>query len=153
MSRTRIRVGFPRLNRTPFFLTSPATPQYNCIAWAVGDERRWWWPVSEPHREAYWPAGVARRVEISTFIAAFATLGYEPCPSADLEPGFEKVALFADPHGTPTHAAKQLGTGRWSSKLGPEEDIDHSIYGLEGGVYGTVVQYIRRPIPRSPLER
>ncbi|MCI0637958.1 MAG: hypothetical protein L0Y72_23715 [Gemmataceae bacterium] len=38
----------------------------------------------------------------------------------------------------PTHAARQLPTGRWSSKLGPSEDIEHDLHALEGEIYGTI---------------
>jgi hypothetical protein len=65
-----------------------------------------------------------------------------------LEAGFEKVALFADAQQTPKHAARQLQSGSWTSKLGPEEDISHSIYGLEGSKYGDAVVYMKRPLPR-----
>src|SRR5713101_10154879 len=35
-------------------VTSPATRNYNCVAWAASRTDRWWWP--SPF--AYWPAGV-----------------------------------------------------------------------------------------------
>ena len=108
--------------------------------------QRWWWP----HRQspfAYWPPTVARIMDLQAFVAAFATLGYAACADGKLEPGFQKVALFADAQGKATHAAKQLPDGRWSSKLGPHEDISHTIYGLEHGEYGDVVQYMKRRVP------
>jgi hypothetical protein len=92
---------------------------------------------------------VPRREDLPTFIAAFATLGYAVCPDGELESGFEKVALFADAHGRPKHAAKQLPNGKWSSKLGLEEDISHILWGLEGADYGNVVQYLKRQIASS----
>lgn len=146
MSRARIQRSFPRLKPTSYFLTSPEASDYNCIAWAAGDTGRWWWP--DPAPLAYWPPGVPRQLRVDAFIAAFATLGYEPCSDGGLERGFEKVALFADANGEPKHAARQLPSGRWSSKLGPWEDISHSIYGLEGAQYGDVVQYMRRRTSR-----
>ena len=83
-------------------------------------------------------------MDLPAFVAAFATLGYEPCADGAPQRGFDKVALFADVNGRPLHAAKQLPTGKWSSKLGIHEDISHTVYGLEGGEYGAVVQYLRR---------
>ncbi|MGH7614770.1 MAG: DUF7689 domain-containing protein [Gemmatimonadales bacterium] len=135
-----------------FFLTSPESPEYNCVAWAANDTSRWWWPVHGPHREAYWPPDVARKEEIPAFIAAFAKLGYEPCPDGAAERGFEKVALFADAQGKPRHVARQLPNGTWSSKLGVHEDISHIVFGLEGGPYGTVVQYLKRKKPSEPVD-
>lgn len=82
---------------------------------------------------------------LSAFIAAFATLGYEICADDTSVGGFEKVALYALPDGQVTHMARQLPSGRWTSKLGKAEDIEHgSPSELEGAEYGAVVQYMRR---------
>jgi hypothetical protein len=35
-----------------------------------------------------------------------------PCEGSGLEVGFEKVALYALPDGEPTHAARQLLSGK-----------------------------------------
>ena len=77
-------------------------------------------------------------------MAAFASLGYTVCEGEGLEAGYEKVALFADAGGRPTHAARQLSGGRWTSKLGTAEDIDHGLYDLEGAIYGAVVLVMKR---------
>ena len=80
----------------------------------------------------------------AAFVEAFSTLGYEPCADGDLEDGFEKIAIYQSPGGI-QHAARQLSTGRWTSKLGGLEDIEHaSPAELEGAEYGEVVQYLRR---------
>ncbi len=139
-----VRESLPRLTADNYRVTSPATWEYNCIAWAAGDTDAWWWPV--PGR--YWPASVPREESLAAFLAAFATLGYAPCPTADLEPGLEKIALYAVGN-TPTHAARQLASGLWTSKLGPSLDIEHlTLDALAGGVYGDpVVVLARRTIP------
>ncbi len=80
------------------------------------------------------------------FVAAFATLGYEPCSEEVSEPGWEKVALYASDDGISTHAARQIADGRWSSKLGRAQDIEHDLRALEGADYGKVVQILRRRI-------
>lgn len=69
------------------------------------------------------------------------------CAGEELETGFEKVALFADADGFATHAARQLNNGRWTSKLGELEDIEHALRDLEGVEYGTVVLVMKRPAP------
>ena len=94
---------------------------------------------------AYWPKGVPREVTLEAFIAAYASLGYEACSGGDMEPGFEKIAIYTKPAGTPAHAARQLQNGRWSSKLGDEEDIEHDLSGLECPRYGEVRQFMKRP--------
>jgi hypothetical protein len=44
-----------------------------------------------------------------------------------------------------THAARQLPTGKWTSKLGKAEDIEHdSPDDVAGGIYGEVVLFMRR---------
>lgn len=83
---------------------------------------------------------------VSAFLAAFVLVGYVPCAGEDVEPGFEKVALFADAFGKPKHAARQLATGRWTSKLGRMEDIEHELRDLESAVYGSVVLILKRPV-------
>jgi hypothetical protein len=90
---------------------------------------------------------VPREVTLDGFRAAFATLGYVACPGQDLEPGFERIALFANDRLVPKHAARQLPSGRWTSKLGKLEDIEHALHDLEGTLYGTVVLFMKRPLP------
>jgi hypothetical protein len=73
---------------------------------------------------------------------------------------FEKIALYADKNGLPSHAARQLPSGTWTSKLGPMEDIEHlMLEALEDAAgttsaYGKVALIVRRPISESeePLE-
>src|SRR5439155_11373058 len=106
----------------------------------------WWWPL-ERDRRTFWHAGASREASLTAFVAAFAALGYAAGSDESVELGFEKVALFADAEGVPTHAARQLQTGRWSSKLGQAEDIEHDLRALEGELYGAVAALLRRPIP------
>ncbi len=85
-----------------------------------------------------------REESLPAFLAAFATLGYTPGISPLLEPDVEKVALYAV-GTTPTHAARQLRTGMWISKLGPAIDIEHTTPDdVAGGVYGKVVAILHR---------
>jgi hypothetical protein len=47
-----------------------------------------------------------------------------------------------------THAARQLSGGKWTSKLGKAEDIEHDTPDVvSGGLYGEVVAIMRRPSP------
>src|SRR5437867_7486844 len=98
---------FPNLPTAGFTITSPPNRDYNCVAWAAGDASQWWWPVLAPGNDAaFWPPGVPQEETLAAFVAAFAGLGYIPCESDNLEPGVEKVAIFAGPGGIPTHAAR-----------------------------------------------
>ena len=123
-----LRADFPNLRTTPFRETSPVTPVYNCVGFAAGETVRWWWPVGY-----YWPPEVSRDETVAAFVAAFQTLGYDLCDNAMLEPGVEKVAIYVDASGQPTHMARQLTSGIWTSKLGSDVDIEHNaLEGLEG---------------------
>ena len=132
---------FPTMAQTGYAITSPEDWRYNCIAWAVGDMRQWW----EPLRGSYWPPGVPREYTLAAYTRVFAIHGYVSCDNAELEPGFEKVALFTNEEGAPTHAARQLASGIWASKLGELEDIEHTtLHALEGAAYGKVAQVMKR---------
>lgn len=139
---------FPKLAGSDYRVTSPRDGDYNCIAWVAGDTHRWWWPGHDAAKE-YWPPGVPRERTRDAFVAAFASLGYSVCDGDGLEEGYEKIALFADVEGYPTHAAKQLANGLWSSKLGKAEDIEHRLHDLEGALYGSVVLIMKREIPQG----
>src|SRR5262245_45282194 len=127
----QVRDSLPRLSPTNYQITSQASWNYNCIAWAAGVTDTWWWPT----QGRYWPPNVPRQESLSAFIAAFKSLNYESCATADLEPGREKIALFAQ-GDVPTHAARQLPSGSWTSKLGPSVDIEHNTpEDVGGGTY------------------
>lgn len=133
---------FPKLAEAPYRVTSPPDENYNCVAWAAGSIETWWEP--DPTGLYHWPPGVARELSIDAYIQAFRSLGYEPCSDMKLESGFEKVAIYAK-GARPAHAARQLENGRWTSKLGEFEDIEHALEGLVGDQYGDVVRILRRP--------
>jgi hypothetical protein len=95
-----------------------------------------------------------REVTLSALTAAFLAIGYVVGGDESLEPGFEEVALFADAARTPTHAARQLPSGAWTSKLGNAEDIAHELRALEAQLDMTISQNRRselRPLLPSPL--
>jgi hypothetical protein len=140
---------FPGLQATGYEIKSPQSTAYNCIAWAAGESHRLWWPSSAPS-DAYWPAAIDREETIEAFVRAFQILGYEPSESDELEVAFEKVALYVDSTLTPTHMARQLESGVWTSKIGIAlEDIDHTtLAALEGDRYGAVVRILKRPRTR-----
>ncbi|HEX9430593.1 MAG TPA: hypothetical protein VF944_09465, partial [Candidatus Bathyarchaeia archaeon] len=98
---------------------------------------------------------IPEKVTIQTFLDAFATRGFSPCtPNGQPEVGYHKIALFAKEDGTVMHAARlEDGKTKWKSKLGPAEDIEHALEGLEGPCYGKVVEFLRKPvdIPFGPI--
>jgi len=141
----RLEAVFPGLADTRYERTSDPDELYNCIACAAGDNEIWWWPG--PEDEAFWPQSIPRVATLAAFDVLFASLGYVRCPDETVEPGVEEIALFADPDNSPTHAARQLPSGKWTSKLGQKQDIEHELHALAGDVYGRVVRIYRRPAP------
>jgi hypothetical protein len=132
---------FPNLRSRKYDVTSPHSQHYNCIAWAAAETHRKWWPIG-----GHWPPGVPREETVGAFILAFAERDYEPCIPGTFENGYEKVVIYVDAAQIPTHMARQLPSGTWSSKLGDLEDIEHATpHELEGNNYGVAVQYLKRP--------
>lgn len=121
--------------------TSAADVAYNCIAFAAGTTDQWW-----SHAAGYrWPT--TRSPSAGSLVAVFNTLGYQRCDGAVVEAGYERVVLYAR-DGRWTHASRQLPTGKWASKLGGEEDVEHDTPEcLCGDLYGDVLCIMRRATP------
>lgn len=134
---------FPNLLSEGYRRTSSPTINYNCIAWAAGDDTRRWDVVRG--LGAHWPDAVQRRWTRRNLIAVFASEGYEKCADGDLEQGFEKIAIYCR-NGEPKHAARQLDDGGWTSKLGDLDDITHTLNGLAGDRYGNPDVFMRRHV-------
>jgi hypothetical protein len=155
---------FPRLSNENHRCTSDPVEEQNCIAYAMGDKIHFWWPVHDFPGELpspyFWPLACPLQPTLEAFISAFKLLGFETCKSDEgghLEEGMEKIALFAvwvtRPDGQkqqePTHAAVQSPrrNGKWRSKMGEDEDIEHDhVNDVGGGIYGEVVFVMRRPL-------
>src|SRR5436309_204838 len=109
---------FPALRNCPLTVTSPGTEDYNCFTHAVGRTDVWAWPEGSSH----WLADIPREDTIESLVAGFRLFGYEPCEAGDLEPGIEKVCVYAI-EDVPQHVARQLPSSEWTSKLGRDIDI------------------------------
>jgi hypothetical protein len=133
---------FPNTKFEPFEQASDVDLKYNCIAWAANDYQRWYEP--DPFGIYFWPKKIPREYSISSYVALFKLLGYEICENGDYEIGFEKVAVYSKDN-IPTHAARQLDNGLWTSKLGKNIDVVHSLFSIMNGSYGNVAQYLKRP--------
>ncbi len=135
---------FPRLTEQNHRITSPPSLDYNCIAWSAGDTEHWWQPG------VYWPiATVEGEFGLWTLEQAFLSLGFEDCDDGGLEPDHEKVALYGASLFY-THAARQLPDGKWTSKLGRSEDIEHDTPDdVAGGIYGEIAQFMKRQVATS----
>jgi hypothetical protein len=161
--------AFPKLAAAGYEQTSDQTGTplddgaYNCIAWAADDiHHKYWWPAPGGH----WPFLVRREVSVPCFVKAFRCLGYIRSAHSRREFAYHKVALFAIhvsraptpvPRAArdfgnwePTHMARQLPDGTWTSKCGGNEDIRHftldalESYGQRSDAYGCPVLYMKR---------
>lgn len=139
--------AFPRLTSVNHRVTSLADAKYNCIAWSAGDTTRWWQPG------VYWPLDTARdNAGIGALVEVFRSLGYIEAADDQFEVTVEKVALYGSGLYY-THAARQLSNGKWTSKLGKLEDIEHDHPDdVAGGIYGEVVEVMQRPILTSSID-
>jgi hypothetical protein len=145
----------PTLADASYDITSPSTARYNCVAWAAEDNQRNWSPAPGPGGKLlggfYWPETVEMLPAVSAVEAVFRLLGYEPCDDGSLEAGIEKIVIYGDALGMALHAARQMRSGRWTSKMGDLADIEHDKpEEVEGGLYGRVRRYMARQ--KAPAE-
>src|ERR1039458_7125107 len=141
---TRLQQWFPKLKPGAYRIIGSAHARYNCIAWAVGKRDAHWWPGQAPH--SYWPSGIPTNSTLDAFVQLFRSIGYEACTDPRFERRYEQVAIFVKGQHV-THAARQLGNGKWSSKLGQWELIEHDLEALTGSSpteYGDFQQIMRR---------
>ena len=136
-----LEAALPRLAGTNYCEQSDVTDAYNCIAYAFGDTDNWWWPRIGRHILA---PGFPLGDSVDTLIGIFENRGYSRCHSREYEAGYEKVVIYCR-DGRIKHAARQLRSGRWVSKLGEEQDIEHErAEYVECAAYGTIAQFLRR---------
>jgi hypothetical protein len=144
-----LRSKLPKLLPDNHETKSKATPRYNCVAFANGDERHWWEPGLFGGAY-YWPPNIKQSDELESWVEMFTVQGYKPTKNRKVEPGYEKVAIYVDlTDMLPSHVA--VSDGRvWKSKLGKGQDIYHSsldvLEGTEKDEYGIVERVLKRPI-------
>ena len=156
----KLRRLFPKLFGGRYSLTSGRTKRYNCIAWATGHDDAWW----EASLDGYWPEGFRSDGSVEAAVELFQSFGFTCTHLGDvgLEKGVLKVAIYGDAAGY-THAARQAPSGRWTSKIGKLQDIEHdSLDALTSAVsrigtdddraYGNLVQIMRneQALPQPP---
>jgi hypothetical protein len=127
--------------------TSLATIDYNCLSWAVGRIDTYLDPELN-HVGYTWPDNVEREWTAKGCSKVLAHYGYsEESGDTSFEDDYVKVVMYVDKSGTPTHFARQIHGGKWTSKLGDKVDIVHDnlecMAGDDFEHYGTV-RYIFR---------
>lgn len=149
LSSDELAQAFPKLSADNHAIRSQANARYNCVAFAIGDERHWWQPglIGGRYR---WPQHVPQTDTVTAWAELFLSEGYEPTNSREVEGEFEKIAIFVDLRDMlPSHVAKSDGK-TWKSKLGKGQDIEHSsldiLEGDQCNEYGIVERVLRRRI-------
>lgn len=137
-----IEAAFPALIGTSYSEESEATDIYNCIAFALGDVSQWWWPYRG--FGIYWPPGFPFSDSVDVLIRIFEVHGYSTCDGPRHQAGYEKVAIYSR-DGHFKHAVRQLRSGRWVSKLGEWQDIEHErVDHVETPKYGVAKHFLSR---------
>jgi hypothetical protein len=123
-------------------VTSEWDDNYNCIGFAITNGKLENWNHLQPNK---WIG--QRTPSIHSLVRVCEARDFKRCGmDMSLEPGFEKIALY-ELRGMYTHAARQLPDGRWKSKLGEDEDIEHDTPEcLCGKFYGQVHCIMRREL-------
>jgi hypothetical protein len=133
---------FPNLTDRNFIPKSPPTGEYNCVGWALHDQRNFIWP--DERSQFAWPPDMPREDSVVGLRRLFERVGFVVCDSLNYERGFEKVAIYGKAEG-PQHVARQLRTGAWTSKMGERLDAEHPTTDvLAGPGFGGIVLVMRR---------
>lgn len=147
----------PQLASANIDIKSPTDRTYNCVAWAAGDDTKYWSPAVGVGGKLlggyYWPADVEVLPTVTATEKVFEGRGFVRTALTDiaLEPGVEKIAIFGqDAMGFVTHAARQVSSGRWASKMGDNADIEHDLHDVEGGIFGEVRSIMRKEAVSTP---
>src|SRR5690348_13841523 len=95
MGVAAIEKAFPKIRKEGYKITSQETSEYNCFAWAMGDTTQWWSP--DTNFGYYWPDDVPKTLEVASFVNLYRKAGnYSLCSQAQMEKGFEKIAIYTD---------------------------------------------------------
>jgi hypothetical protein len=137
----------PQLRGSDYEPQSVRNVAYNCFAWAAREFETWMEPPGTASW-AFWPADLPTWDTLENYVRAFAQREFAECLDGSLESGYEKIALFVDEGGAPLHAARQLESGRWTSKLGKGIDIEHQLATIDGSpAIGRVAVFMKRVWP------
>jgi hypothetical protein len=150
MPKADIDASLPNLAPSDYTITSPDDDNYNCFCWAIRGGKNDVWCSPTPIAGYYWPPGLSRNATLITFIELYELEGrYVTCDNGDLEAGYEKIALYVDATNEICHAARQLPSGTWTSKLGVLDDIEHENPFVLEADYGPVIQFMKRAVPNA----
>ena len=141
MPKTDVEADFPHLTGKEYGL-SDEDFNYNCLAFALGDESHWWEPPRQPGQ--YWPPGFPDDVTIATVESIIRLHGYTVEIDTTSTPQTDAIAIYGVGNDW-THFAR-FSDGRWCSKLGEGHDVSGvHLEDLEGAMYGKIAKILCRP--------
>lgn len=113
---------YPHL-KDNYIQTSDETIEYNCISFVLDDYENIYSSWGE---EGLWIDGLERTHTPGNYAEFFRIKGgFEICLNSDLEESIEKIAIFGEENEF-LHVAIQIQDGKWKSKMGEFEDIQHN---------------------------
>jgi len=134
-------------------ITSLKSKQENCLAYVLGEPN----DVDMLVFSKRFDLGLCglSNTELDHSIDAYVKLlshfyNFQVCGTSEWEEGFKKIALYenTDEEGEVgfSHVALLLKNGRWRSKLGWLEDVEHqNLDVLAGAFYGDPILFMKRP--------
>ena len=73
----------PNLTTDNHSVSSPRSGDYNCVAWALGDDDEWIEPGGR--NGTSWPATIRDGDDLTPFIALFRSHGFDECDNPALD--------------------------------------------------------------------
>lgn len=134
----QLRQLLPNLeDLSSIIITSNATNEYNCVGWAL-NKTEWYEPGF------VWPEGLLEDDTLAAYVELFIREGYifDGTYNYELELGYEKVAVYGTVDKV-EHVSRQLPNGKWTSKLGTENDVEHNLFDLDDH-YGPLIGILKR---------
>jgi hypothetical protein len=133
--------SFPNSFLEPLEISSPETGDYNCLAWALNDNSKWY----ESEDDYCWFDKIDRDNKLSTIQKIFEQIGFNLTRNSEYQVDIERVALFSTDNIDCSHLARQIGKNVWTSKLGSSYDVNHTLRAIEDGIYGNPILFLERP--------
>jgi hypothetical protein len=111
---------FPNLDVDKAVVSGPATPEYNCISWTVGETHQWFWP----------PSMYPGLKEEDAFDKFYGSYGLHQAAQGEVARWRNNEGLTHGCISGPEHGP------RWESKCGQDLKIQHDLEELDGEIYG-----------------
>ena len=140
------------INGINFKIIQQDNEDYNCIAHSLGYNHITIWPISK--RFWVWDKTLPYINTINNFVSLYRKFNYEICEDSSWEFEYDKIALYISVlsgRNTVSHAAKQIDSYWWSSKIGGDELFEHTLEAIENKNVGTKYVFLKRPKNLSSL--